>query len=88
MKTDLPIYTHVLGVPGQYESVALMLSHKMDLIVVPIGRFSQIQSHLVMVYWQLFNLLMELSIDNQNCSLPWCGKVAGFGKAGHRLKNL
>ena len=30
MKTDLAIYTHVLGVPGQYESVALMLSHKMD----------------------------------------------------------
>ena len=30
MKADLPIYTHVLGVPGQYESVALMLSHKMD----------------------------------------------------------
>ena len=30
MKADLVIYTHVLGVPGQYESVALMLSHKMD----------------------------------------------------------
>ena len=32
MKADLQlaIYTHVLGVPGQYESVALMLSHKMD----------------------------------------------------------
>ena len=30
MKADLAIYTHVLGVPGQYESVALMLSHKMD----------------------------------------------------------
>ena len=26
----MAIYTHVLGVPGQYESVALMLSHKMD----------------------------------------------------------
>ena len=24
------LHTHVLGVPGQYESVALMLSHKMD----------------------------------------------------------
>ena len=31
VKADLAIYTHVLGVPGQYESVALMLSHKMDL---------------------------------------------------------
>ena len=30
MKADLDIYTHVLGVPGQYESVALMLSHIMD----------------------------------------------------------
>ena len=30
MKADLAIYMHVLGVPGQYESVALMLSHKMD----------------------------------------------------------
>ena len=30
MKADLAIYTHVLGVPGQYESVALMLSHKID----------------------------------------------------------
>ena len=30
MKADLAIYTHVLGVPGQYDSVALMLSHKMD----------------------------------------------------------
>ena len=30
MKADLAIYTHVLGVPGQHESVALMLSHKMD----------------------------------------------------------
>ena len=30
MKADLAIYTHVLGVPEQYRSVALMLSHKMD----------------------------------------------------------
>ena len=30
MKADLAAYTHVFGVPGQYESVALMLSHKMD----------------------------------------------------------
>ena len=30
VKADLVIYTHVLGVPKQYESVALMLSHKMD----------------------------------------------------------
>ena len=28
VKADLAIYTHVLGVPRQYESVALMLSHK------------------------------------------------------------
>ena len=37
MKADFVIYTHVLGVPGQYDSVALMLSHKMISIVVPIG---------------------------------------------------
>ena len=30
MKADLAIYTHVLGVPGQYESVALMFNHKID----------------------------------------------------------
>ena len=30
MKADLAIYTYVLAVPGQYESVALMLSYKMD----------------------------------------------------------
>ena len=30
MKADLAIYTHVLGVPGQYESVALILSYIMD----------------------------------------------------------
>ena len=30
MKADLAIYTHVLGVPGQYESVALVLTHKID----------------------------------------------------------
>ena len=29
-ETDLAIYTHVCDVSGQYESVALMLSHKMD----------------------------------------------------------
>ena len=37
LKADLAIYIHVLGVPGQYESVALMLSHKWISIVVPIG---------------------------------------------------
>ena len=37
VKEHLAIYTHALGVPGQYESVALMLSHEMDFIVVPIG---------------------------------------------------
>ena len=30
MKANLAIYTHVLDVPGQYENVTLMLSHKMD----------------------------------------------------------
>ena len=30
VKVDLAIYTYVFGVPGQYKSVALMLSHKMD----------------------------------------------------------
>ena len=30
MKADLAIYTHVLGVAGQYECGALMLNHKMD----------------------------------------------------------
>ena len=41
--------------------------------------------HLAVVYWQLVSLLMELSIDGENCtcSLTWCTKVAGLGKAGH-----
>ena len=30
VKADLAIYTHMFGVPGQYKSVALMLSDKMD----------------------------------------------------------
>ena len=30
VKAGLAIYTHVLGVSGQYESVALMLSQEMD----------------------------------------------------------
>ena len=37
LKADFAIYIHVLGVPGQYESVALMLSHKWISIVVPKG---------------------------------------------------
>ena len=28
--------------------------------------------HLAVVYWQLVSLLMELSIDGENCSLTWC----------------
>ena len=28
--------------------------------------------HLVVVYWQLVSLLMELTIDGENCSLTWC----------------
>ena len=39
--------------------------------------------HLAVVYWQLVSLLMELSIDCENCSLTWCAQVVGFGKAGH-----
>ena len=27
---------------------------------------------LAVVYWQLVSLLMELSIDGENCSLTWC----------------
>ena len=47
MKADLAIYTHVLGVPGQYESVALMLSHKMDFnCCANIGTVLQRQSHI------------------------------------------
>ena len=30
VKVDLAIYTHMLGVPGQYKSVALMLGYKLD----------------------------------------------------------
>ena len=32
----------------------------------------QICQHLAVVYWQLVSLLMELSIDGENCSLTWC----------------
>ena len=28
--------------------------------------------HLAVVYWQLVSLLMQLSIDSENCSLAWC----------------
>ena len=38
--------------------------------------------HLAVVYWQLVSLLMELSIDGENCSLTWYAEVAGFIKAG------
>ena len=27
---------------------------------------------LAVVYWQLVSLLMELSIDDEKCSLTWC----------------
>ena len=56
MKADLAIYTHVLGVPGQYESVALMLSHKWISIVVPIGTvFANPVTYVVVNYhgWHL-----------------------------------
>ena len=43
--------------------------------------------YLAVVYWQLVSLLMELSIDGENCSLTWCAFVAGFGKAGHKYCN-
>ena len=39
--------------------------------------------YLAVMYWQLVSVLMELSIDGENCSLTWCAQVAGFGKAGH-----
>ena len=32
----------------------------------------QTSQHLAVVYWQLVSLLMELSIDSENCSLTWC----------------
>ena len=48
MKADLAIYTHVLGVPGQYESVALMLSHKMDFNCANRDGF-HISSHILYV---------------------------------------
>ena len=32
----------------------------------------QTRQHLAVVYWQLVSLLMELSIDGENCSLTWC----------------
>ena len=48
MKADLAIHTLVLGVPAQYESVALMPSHKMDFYCCANrGRFLQIQSHIL-----------------------------------------
>ena len=28
--------------------------------------------HLAVVYWQLVSLLIELFIDDENCSLTWC----------------
>ena len=34
----------------------------------------QTYQHLTVVYWQLFSLLMELSIDSENCSLTWWRK--------------
>ena len=33
----------------------------------------QTSQHLAVVYWQLVSLLMELSIDGENCSLTWHG---------------
>ena len=32
----------------------------------------QTSQHLAVVYWQLVSLLMELSIDSENCYLTWC----------------
>ena len=31
----------------------------------------QTSQYLAVVYWQLVSLLMELSIDGENCSLTW-----------------
>ena len=33
----------------------------------------KICQHLAVVYWKLVSLLMELSIDGENCSLTWSG---------------
>ena len=35
-------------------------------------QLKQTCQHLAVVYWQLVSLLMELSIDGENCSLTWC----------------
>ena len=32
----------------------------------------QTSQHLAVVYWQLVSLLMEQSIDSENCYLTWC----------------
>ena len=34
----------------------------------------------------VISLLMELPINDKNCSLPWCAQVEGFGKYGHILR--
>ena len=39
--------------------------------------------HLAVVYWQLVSLLMELSINGENCYLTQCAQVAGFVKVDH-----
>ena len=38
---------------------------------------------LAVVFWNLVSLVMQLSIDNKNYSLPLCVYVAAFGKSGH-----
>ena len=59
------LHTHVHGVPGQYESVALMLSHKWISLVVPIGtvftnpvKFCGFHGQLVMCKFFIHKMLL------------------------------
>ena len=65
MKADLAIYTHVLGVPGQYESVALMLGHKMDLNCCAnrdgFPKSSHIYRYSHMIHTKVTNTLVKLT---------------------------
>ena len=54
MKADLAIYAHVLGVPGQYKSVALMLSHRMDFHCRPNRNSFRKSSHVLHVVLVLY----------------------------------
>ena len=49
MKADLAIYINMLGVPGQYKSVALMLGHKLDFSCCAIKDGFRRDSHIYVV---------------------------------------